>query len=171
MKRNIILQFLILFIIIISLSTACKKDEQKADEALTSSTLYGSWAFISLEFNGKTTYGCDSMLNKNYDFVTLDFYGVKYNFWSGKSVMTLNASCLDISEAQWQKDYTFTFVDSVINCNDEWKFKLLNISPFEFVNSITNANVQSIKMAVKLIYSSIPDVPLNGTYTLGRFDL
>ncbi len=99
MKRNIILQLLILFIIIIFLSTACKKDEQKADETLTSSTLYGSWAFISLEFNGKTTYGCDSMLNKNYDFVTLDFYGVKYNFWSGKSVMTLNASCLDLSDA------------------------------------------------------------------------
>jgi hypothetical protein len=171
MKRHAILPLLILFIMIFSLSTSCKKDEQKADEALTISSLYGSWAFMSLEFNGKTTYGCDSTLNRNYDFITLYFYGVKYNFWSGKSVMTLDASCLDIGDAPWQKDYTFTFADSVINCNDEWKFKLLNISPFEFVNSITNANVQSKKMTVKLIYSSIPDVPLNGNYTLGRFNL
>jgi hypothetical protein len=156
---------------ILSLSTGCKKEEQKADDALTVSSLYGSWAFISLELNGKTIYGCDSTLNKNYDFVTLDFYGVKYDFWSQKSVLLMNTACLDIGDAPWQKDYSFTFVDSVINCNDEWKFKLLNISPFEFVNSSTNANVQSKKMTLKLIYSSIPDVPLNGTYTLGRFDL
>jgi hypothetical protein len=171
MKRHAILPLLILFIMIFSLSISCKKDAQKPDEALTISSLYGSWAFISLEFNGKTTYGCDSTLNKNYDFVTLDFYGVKYDFWSQKSVLLMNTACLDIGDAPWQKDYSITFVDSVINCNDEWKFKLLNISPFEFVNSISNATVQSKKMTVKLIYSSIPDVPLNGIYTLGRFDL
>jgi hypothetical protein len=168
MNRKIIQTALVLFILIISLNASCKKDDPKPDEGLTIRSLYGNWVFLSLKFNGKTTSGCDSTLNRNYDFVTLDFYGVSYNFWSGKSVMTINASCLDIGDATWQKYYTFTFVDSVINCNDEWKFKLLNISPFEYVNAGTIEKVQSQKMAVKLIYSSTPDVPLNGIYTLGK---
>ncbi len=168
MKKFIIPPVLFLFILIISLSTSCKKEDPKPDEGLTSESLYGSWGFLTLEFNGKTTYGCDSALNKNYDFVTLDFYNITSNFWNGKSVMLLNTSCLDIGDAPWQKDYSFTFVDSVINCNDEWKFKLLNISPFEFVDASTNEKVQSKKMTLKLIYSSIPDVPLNGIYTLGK---
>jgi len=169
MKKIIILPVLFLFILIISLSTSCKKEDSKP-EGLTSESLYGSWGFLSLEFNGKTTSGCDSVLNKNYDFIILDFYNVTRNFWNGKSVMLLNTSCMDIGDEPWQKDYSFTFVDSVINCNDEWKFKLLNISPFEYVNAITNEKVQSEKMAVKLIYSSIPDVPLNGIYTLVKFN-
>ena len=168
MNRKIFQTALFLFILIISLNTSCKKDDPKPDEGLTIRSLYGNWVFLSLEFNGKTTSGCDSALNRNYDFVTLDLYGVSYNFWSGKSVMTINASCLDIGDAPWQKYYTFTFVDSVINCNDEWKFKLLNISPFEYVNVGTTEKVQSQKMALKLIYSSTPDIPLNGIYTLGK---
>jgi hypothetical protein len=167
MKKIIILPVLFLFILIISLSTSCKKDDSKP-EGLTSESLYGSWSFMTLEFNGKTTSGCDSVLNKNYDFITLDFYNVTRNFWSGESVMLLNTSCLDIGDEPWQKDYSFTFVDSVINCNDEWKFKLLNISPFEYVNVGTNEKVQSEKMTIKLIYASIPAVPLNGIYTLGK---
>jgi hypothetical protein len=168
MKKIIIVRVLFLFILIISLSTNCKKDYTKLG-GLTSESLYGNWGFLSLEFNGKTTSVCDPVLNKNYDFVTLDFYNVTWNFWRGESVMLLNTSCLDIGDEPWQKDYSFTFVDSVINCNDEWKFKLLNISPFEYVNAGTNEKVHSEKMTVRLIYSSIPDVPLNGIYTLAKF--
>jgi len=80
----------------------------------------------------------------------------------------MNTGCLDIGDAPWQKDYSFIFVDSVINCNDEWEFKLLYISPFEYTNALTNEKVQSKQMAVKLIYSSFPDVPINGIYTLGK---
>ena len=168
MKRNIILPVLCLFILIISLSTSCKKEDSKP-KGLTIESLYGSWSFMTLQFNGKTTYGCDSALNKNYDFVTLDFYNVSRNLWNGESVMLMSTSCLDIGDAPWQKDYSFTFVDSVINCNDEWEFKLLYISPFEFTNTSTNEKVHSEKMTVRLIYSSIPDVPLNGIYTLAKF--
>jgi hypothetical protein len=169
MKRSIFLPVLFLIIFIISLGTSCKKDDQKPDEGLTISNLLGSWVFLTLELNGKTTYGCDSTLNRNYDFVTLDFYGVTSNFWrGGKPVMTLNASCLDIGDSPWQKDYTFTFADSIINCNDEWRFRLLDISPFEYVIVGTNERVKSQKITVKLIYSSIPDVPLNGIYTMGK---
>ena len=168
MKRDIILRVLFLLILIISLSSGCKKDDPKPDAGLTIQSLYGNWIFLTLQFSGKTISGCDSDLNKSYDFVTLDFYGVKSNFWLGKSVMTLNASCLDIGDAPWQKEYIFTFSDSVINCNDEWKFKLLRISPFEYVNVGTTEKIKSQMMTVKLIYSTTPDVPLNGIYTLGK---
>lgn len=99
MHRKIFQTALFLFILIISLNTSCKKDDPKPDEGLTIRSLYGNWVFLSLEFNRKTTSGCDSALNRNYDFVTLDFYGVSYNFWNGKSDMTINASCLDIGDA------------------------------------------------------------------------
>jgi hypothetical protein len=62
-------------------------------------------------------------------------------------------------EPDWQKDYQFTLVDSLINCNDEIKFKIVNIGYYQ--------NIRQLK--VKLTYSSIPDVPLNGIYTLWKF--
>jgi hypothetical protein len=167
MKKFTVHPVLYIFILILLLSTGCKKEDAKP-EGLTIQSLYGSWTFMTLYFNGKTTYSCDSVLNKNYDFVTLDFYGVSRNIWNGKSEMLMNTGCLDIGDAPWQKDYSFTFVDSVINCNDEWEFKLLYISPFEYTNALTNEKVQSKQMAVKLIYSSFSDVPINGIYTLGK---
>lgn len=155
MKNIKISSVLFLFILIASLSTNCKKEDTKP-EGITFEDLEGSWAFMTLEFNGKTTLGCDLTLNQSYDFVTIDFYNVRWNIFVGTPFMLLNTSCMDIGdEPQWQKDYQFTLVDSVINCNDEIKFKIVNIGYFQ--------NVWALK--VKLTYSSIPDVPLNGIYT------
>jgi hypothetical protein len=159
MKKIIILSVLFLFILIVSLSTSCKKEDPKP-EGITFDDLIGSWAFMTLEFNGKTTLGCDLALNESYDFVTLDFYDVHWNIWLSSPFMTLNTNCVDSGdEPIWQRDYQFTLVDSVINCNDELKFKIVNIGPYQNVN-------RTLKL--KLIYSSIPDVPLNGIYTLGK---
>ena len=99
MKRFTIPSILYLFILIIQFCSSCKKEDHKPDKGLTIESLYGSWGFLTLEFNGKTTYDCDSVLNKDYDFITLDFYNVTLNFWNGKSVMLLNTSCLDIGDA------------------------------------------------------------------------
>ena len=65
----------------------------KPDEGLTSESLYGSWSFMTLEFNGKITYCYDSAPNRNYDFVTLDFYNVTWNFWLGNNYALEHLMC------------------------------------------------------------------------------
>ncbi len=150
------------------MSTSCKKEDPKP-QGITVNDLIGSWIFMTLEFDGKTTLGCDSVLNKNYDFITLDFYNINWNFWVSAPYMTLHTSCVDSGDApNWEKAYQFTLVDSVINCNDELKFKIINISTFEFVNAYTSERTTGKKLKLKLIDSSIPDVPLSGIYTLGK---
>jgi hypothetical protein len=155
MKNIVSLCVLFLCISFISLSPGCKEDAKP--EGITVGDLYGSWIFRTLEFNGKITSDCDSILNKRYDFITLDFYYVHWDFWASASALTLNTSCVDSGNLpNWQKDYHFTLIDSVISCNDELKFKIDNISTLQ--------NIRQLKL--KLIYSSIPDVPLDGIYTL-----
>lgn len=163
MKSIKISSVFFLFIFITSLSISCKKEDTKPkQDGITIQDLEGSWAFLKLEFNGKTTLGCDSILNQSYDFVTIDFYNVRWEPFASAPFMLLNTSCMDSGEEpQWQKDYKFTLADSVINCNDEVKFKVVNIGYYQ--------NVWALK--VKLTYSSILDVPLSGIYTLGKTPL
>lgn len=149
-----------LFALITHLCISCKKEDPiPKHEGITIEDLEGDWVFLNLQFNGKTTFFCDSTLNQSYDFITLDFYSVYWNYWVGAPFIRLNTSCMDSGdEPQWQKEYQFTLLDSVINCNDEFKFKIMKIGTYQNLWALT----------VKLTYSSIPDVPINGIYTLGK---
>jgi hypothetical protein len=158
--KNIKIPSVFSLILIISLNTGCNK-EDPLPEGITIEDLEGSWAFLTLDFNGKTTLDCDLALNESYDFVTLDFYNVEIDFWSGSTYrMLMNTDCVDSSDDPiWQKEYHFTLVDSVINCNDEMIFKILSIGSYSNLDKT---------LKVKLINSSFSDVPLNGIYRLGK---
>ena len=140
------------------ISTNCDKDDDpNVPEGITPADLVGDWEFVSLEFDTTIYYAgsCESSntkeLNEKYNLVTLSLHNVSTD------TITLFDDCVDAGGI-FQPSFTYILSDNVINCEDTYKFKIVNADTF---------NGDTLKL--ELIYPTVPPVlPVGGIYTLNR---
>lgn len=129
-----------------------KDDQVEPEKKITVENLKGDWDFVSLEFEGETYTGCDPELNRDYAYVTLNFYDVT------ESEMMLYTECVDIDHDPDDRVYPYTLKDDVINCYDGSRvFKIINYDSFD-----------GTKLKVKLIDAKTTSIPIGGIYTLEK---
>jgi hypothetical protein len=136
---------------VVLMTASCSKDDvvtPEVPQGITTSDLTGNWDFVSLEFNGNTTYGCDAELNADYDLVTLSLKNVT------ASNMTLSALCDESPDF----NRTYSLKNDVITIENGFMFEITNAKTF-------NGSVLKLKLINQGILTTLP---LNGIYTLNK---
>jgi len=157
--KNLVLLFGLLLMLIISScdesivpSPEEDNNNEETENKIKPEDLVGNWDFISLLFNGITTYSCGNYLTDDYNLVTLDLHNVT------ESEMTLHDKCEN-------GDNTFEYTieeDLIINYDsfgDEYvEFQIMNYDSFE-----------GDTLKLKLIEPSDYDIlPIGGIYTVAK---
>lgn len=132
--------------------TSCEKedggDEPEVPAGITVADLAGDWYFVSLEFNGNTTYDCDAELDAEYDLITLNIFDVT------ASTLTITQECNNR-----ELDMNYSFANNTISTEGGRKFQIMNVNEF-----LQNKDV----LKLKLIASDQSTEPEGGIYTLEK---
>lgn len=132
--------------------TACEKDDPIVPDPdeITVSDLVGDWRFVSLEFNGEIYTDCDFELNKDYGYVTLNFFNMT------TTEVMLYTDCVDGGADPDDRIYPYTLSNNTINCSNESRvFEILNVEAFD-----------GTELVLELKSAKTTGIPITGIYTL-----